>query len=213
MVLTRLNVLCAFFALCQVAVGVFFGIITLSNDVVDRHLGLDKGDYYRQALTPNLWTLSGSLVMLSMVGLVLFLTMIFTLPVIRRVNLSGAIRYMWVLLWLLPLEIYFVISLFDYHNVTEVWVKHWWSSPSMAWFRWVFCMDETHNEKCAVPIQGGRNYTSEEEWCEAKYNATDCLQIRDDATTLMSTYSYVFFYANAVNGLLLVALVSYGVHS
>ena len=54
MLLMRLNVLCAFFSLCQFGVGVFIMIVFLSDLVVDR--GVEYGgDFVNEALTPNLW--------------------------------------------------------------------------------------------------------------------------------------------------------------
>lgn len=208
--LIKLNYLCATIALWQFGVGIFILIIFLSNDIVERNLdeGVPYRQYYKEALTPNLWMMSGSLLVLSFVGFVLFVTTVFTIPVIRRVNLVGAIKYMWVLYWVLPLQIFLVIALFDYHNVTDVWIKHWWGNPSMAWFRSFFCDFGTANTKCAVPYMGGANYTSEESWCREKYdNSRDCEDIRASAITKMSQGSYFFFYLNAIIGGALVVLL------
>jgi len=206
MLLIRLNILCAFFSLAQFTVGVFILIVFLSERVADRQVGNVDG-YWREALTPNLWMMNGCLLILALVGLVLFLTMILTIPIIRRVNLPGAIRYMWILYWMVPLEILFVIALFDYHKVTNVWIKHWWSSPSMAWFRTTFCEEGTANGKCAVPLYGGENYSSTEEWCVDNYNAIDCGIIRTKATDKMSYASYFFIYSNAIGGAVLIILL------
>ena len=207
--LTRLNVLCAICALWQFSVGIFILVVFLSDNITDRNLGtLKPRDYYREALTPNLWMMSGSLLLLSLVGLVLFFAMIITIPVIRQVNLVGAIRFMWVLYWILPLQIFLVIALFDYHNVTDVWIKHWWGAPSMAWFRELFCEPGTANTKCAVPYRGGANYANETLWCTDNYDgAEDCEQIRAAATKAMSGASYSFFYINAIIGGVLVILL------
>jgi hypothetical protein len=207
--LTRLNVLCIFFALWQFGVGIFIMVVFLSNRIVDRNLGegVSYRDYYKEALTPNLWMMSGSLLILSVVGFVLLVTMILTIPVIRQVNLIGAIRFMWVLYWILPLQIFLVIALFDYHNVTDVWIKHWWTSPSMAWFRYVFCDPGTANNKCAAPFLGGENYTSIDEWCEGEYGSNDCASLRSNAIDETSRVSYFFFYLNAILGGVLVILL------
>jgi len=207
--LTRLNVLCIFFALWQFGVGIFVLVAFLSDTIVDRNLGeeISYRTYYREALTPNLWMMSGSLLILSIVGFVLLVTMILTIPVIRQVNLIGAIRFMWVLYWILPLQIFLVIALFDYHNVTDVWIKHWWTSPSMAWFRSLFCDPGTANTKCAAPFLGGENYTTIDEWCEGEFGANDCASIRSRATDEMSRVSYFFFYLNAILGGVLVLLL------
>ena len=114
--------------------------------------------------------MGGCLLSLAFVGLVICLTMILTIPKIKRVNLDAAIRFMWILYWVLPIEILFVIALFDYHRVTGVWIKHWWSTPSMAFFRHLCCEDGTANTKCSVPIKGGHDFSSEEDWCKANYD-------------------------------------------
>lgn len=62
--------------------------------------------------------------------------MIVTVPIIRRVILVGAIKYMWVLYEILPMQMFVVITLFfDYHGVTDIWIKQLWDNPSMTWFR------------------------------------------------------------------------------
>ena len=209
--LTRLNVLCAIFALWQFGVGIFILVVFLSSTVVDRGLGEGTTfyrDYYNEALTPNLWMMSGSLLILSMVGFVLLVTMVLTIPVIRRVNLVGAIRFMWVLYWILPLQIFLVIALFDYHNVTDVWIKHWWRAPSMAWFRKMTCDPGTANEQCLAPMKIGENSTNVDEWCIENYNGTtNCEVIRESAINTMARYSYSFFYFNSIVGGVLIILL------
>lgn len=49
--------------------------------------------------------------------------MIVTVPIIRRVILVGAIKYNWVLYEILPMQMFVVITLFDYHGVTDIWIK------------------------------------------------------------------------------------------
>jgi hypothetical protein len=42
--------------------------------------------------------------------------------------------------------------MFDYFQVTEVWIKFWWRDRTMAWFRAQFCdPPESANNECAVP--------------------------------------------------------------
>lgn len=151
--------------------------------------------------------MGGCLLILALVGLFIFCTMIITIPKIKRVNLDAAIRFMWILYWVLPLQILFVIALFDYHKVTDVWIKHWWSAPSMAWFREFCCEKGTANTKCAVPVSGGENFADSTEWCIANYNATDCDEIRDAATNVMESRSYFFIYTNSILGAVLIILL------
>lgn len=54
---------------------------------------------------------------------------------LRDVDLPGNLRFMWFMLWLIPIQVYLAISMFDYHNVTDVYVVHWWNARAMAWYR------------------------------------------------------------------------------
>uniref|UniRef100_A0A6U6ETL4 Transmembrane protein n=1 Tax=Odontella aurita TaxID=265563 RepID=A0A6U6ETL4_9STRA len=201
-ILVRLNVLCTCFAAVQVGAGLFLLLVQWSSDGTE-----EENRKRRESLMPNLWTLNGMVFLLALVGLVLIATMLLTLKVIREVNLAGALRYMWALYWLLPIELLLVLGLFDYHRVTDVWVKHWWATPSLEWFRGHFCYNSTSNTKCIVPIAGGADYLTEDLWCTEYYNATDCRQIRDDAQGKMQTATYAFMTMNGVCGLILIVLL------
>ena len=72
----------------------------------------------------------------------------------------------------------------------------------MAWFRKVFCERSSIGE-CAVPINGGRNFATEEDWCYEEFNNNTCSGTRENAVQTMSTVSYFFFYANAIGELIL----------
>jgi len=206
MILTRLNMLSAVFALWQLGVGIFIMIVFLSDNVAERVGAVSAQSKYREALSPNLWMVSGSLLLLSLVGLVLFITMVVTIPVIRRVNLVGAIRFMWVLYWLIPLQIFLVIALWDYHSVTEVWIKHWWATKSMAWFRKLYCAEGTSNRECAIA------FNAPVEWCFENFGAIDCQAIREEAQSKMTRAAYLFIYTNVILGgvLVLILLLSLG---
>ena len=151
--------------------------------------------------------MGGCLLLLAVVGLFIFFTMVITIPKIKRVNLDAAIRFMWILYWVLPIEILFVIALVDYHRVTDVWIRHWWISPSMAWFRNICCEPGTANTKCAVPLNGGQDFLGEAAWCAHHYNATDCEPIRDAAVDCMEKMSYIFIYSNSIMGAVLIILI------
>lgn len=148
--------------------------------------------------------MGGCLLILAVVGLFIFFTMVITIPKIKQVNLDAAIRFMWILYWVLPLQILFVIALFDYHRVTDVWIKHWWSAPSMAWFRTLCCEEGTANTTCAIPFG---DYNSSLNWCMENYNATDCYEIREIATDCMESHSYFFIYTNSIVGAVLIILL------
>ena len=193
-ILYRLNILCAFFAFGQVTAGSFLLVVLNSNLIVNRYNSVVVRTEDSTSFSLDLWNLNGSVFCIAMVGLIILVTVLCTLRIVREVNLRGAVRYLWTMLWLLPLQIFFVISLFDYHRVTQVWVRHWWYLPSMAWFRKEFCVDDTYETLCLVPIDGGQNFTSEELWCLDTFNATNCVDIRDAAQTEAARFMSIFYY-------------------
>ena len=192
-ILYRLNILCAFFALGHVAAGVFLLIVLHSNSVVDRYNSVVVRTEDSTSISLDLWNLNGSVFLIGILGLIILFTVLCTLKIVREVNLRGAVRYLWTMLWLLPLQIFFVISLFDYHRVTQVWVRHWWYLPSMAWFRRVFCADGTYNTLCVVPIGGGEDSIDELQWCSDTFNATNCTEIRDLAQQEATRFMIIFY--------------------
>jgi hypothetical protein len=115
-VLTRLNVLALFFALFQLVAAMWLATVLL---ILDDTPGALSG------FSPHLWNLNGAVFSIGIFGFATIATCICTIRVIKEVDLVGAIRHLWVLLWLLPFECFFSISLFDYFGVTEVWIKHW----------------------------------------------------------------------------------------
>lgn len=68
-----------------------------------------------------------------------------------------------------------------------------WLEDHMSWFREFFCPDGTTFSKCLVPILGGPDYDSENQWCLANYNATDCAIIRNDAQSRMGAMMLTFY--------------------
>jgi len=165
---------------------------------------IDADDRLR-TLTPNSWT--SYVMILGLAGLGVLITKLLARRVIRDMDLAGALRYMWAIYWLLPIEILFVVGLFDYSGVTDVWVKHAWTIDAMAWFREQYCYPGTAYTKCVVPIGGGESYDSEDDWCEAMYNATDCREIRDEAQDDFLKTSYGFITANGIWGVFLIVLL------
>jgi hypothetical protein len=90
----------------------------------------------------------------------------------------------------------------------KVWIKQFWSSRSMAWFREQFCEPSTYyNTLCVVPVNG-LPYENETAWCKAYYNRTDCENIRDAAQEQMEIYAYLYCNINGAIGIIFVILVS-----
>jgi hypothetical protein len=204
-ILTRLNTLLATFALTQVGVGVFLLIVFLSDENPEGNVS--RAGYYREALSPNLWMPLGNLILLAVVGFGIFITMAISVRGIRDMAYPVLIRTMWVIYWFLPLELIFVLALFDYYRVMSVWIKHWWSAKSMAWFRRVFCQLGTADTTCAIPYRYQENNTLANDWCIEQYNSTECQALRMDATGKMATMSYTFIYINLAVGCVLIVLL------
>lgn len=141
----------------------------------------------------NFYKQNGNVFALGILSAIIFLVSLCTLKIVTEVNLRGAVRYLWILVWVMPVQIFYVISLVDYHKVSFVWIRHWWGAPSMAWFRRRHCESGTANTLCIVPIDGGFVYNTEDEWCDALFNATGCTEIRDDAQNAMEEWIVIFY--------------------
>lgn len=128
----------------QVAFGLFHFITVLLGFIRDPVIGGDASEgngasAYREDRSPmftlNLWSLDLFVYVLSLFGVILLVACLFAQKAIRNVNLGGNMRFMWVLLWLLPFQIFCGIGLFDYYSVNYVTTRHSWSSPAMLWVR------------------------------------------------------------------------------
>lgn len=199
-ILLRMNMLCLFFCIVQAGVGGYL----FSTNFIGHYNGADDDPFINGVL----WSLQLFVYFLSIVSAILGITCLFARRWLRDVNLVGSVRFMWLLLWVLPLQIYFMIGLFDYYNVNTVYTKHWWDNPINEYSREIFCKPpQTANNQCIVPIDGGGEYNSEEEWCIAKYNATNCTQIRDDAQAKYIQATRIFYTADGIWACCLVVLI------
>jgi hypothetical protein len=115
-VVIRLTILCLVMTSVQVIMSMWLAVVLL---IVDDEPGALRG------FAPHLWNLNGATFSMGILASILMLTCSCTIRVMREVDLVGAIRYLWVILWIVPFEIFFNISLYDYHNVTTVWIRHW----------------------------------------------------------------------------------------
>lgn len=208
-ILLRLNILCVFFCVAQICVGVSLFLtkfIAVVEDPDDANQ-VSETDEDLALITFDLWSLEFFIYCLSIINLVLLIASMRSQRAIREVNLVGSVRFMWVLFWMHPLQIFFMIGLFDYFGVNMVKIKHWWDDPSMNFMRELFCANNTAHTKCIVPILGGADYKSENEWCQESYNATDCEEIRNDAQSNAFLTSRTFFLANAIWALVLALIM------
>lgn len=159
-ILLRLNGLCSFFCVVQIALGLFLfstsvmGVVQERDDAVEdaaladdangvegkqSKVGEEEDIVNLILISPDLWNLKLFVYMLSIVNVVLLIASVLSQRVIREVNLVGSVRFMWCLFWLLPIQIFLMIGLFDYYRVMEVWIKHFWGDASMAYLRGLFC--------------------------------------------------------------------------
>ena len=224
-VLRRLNVLLVLMALYQVGAGIFLGIVILSETLVDRTLPYQgplpeydddvasyndtapNSDYipHGNVLLSVTWNLNGKIFLASLVAAYLCAFVAVTWRVVRYVNLVVAVRYYWALAWAAPFQTFCVIGLFDYFDVTQVWVDKWWRDGRLAWFRYQSCPSGTYQTSCTVPDFG--NATEEVAWCRINYNATDCTEIRDQAQYKTLRFLKGFYFFTGGWGLVLLLLV------
>jgi hypothetical protein len=207
-------VLLAFFATVQVTLLTFI-LLALFAPVVDRQIpfqvgaGYNKNVSWNESITSTLWNLNGTMCLVGFVGVLILIASIVTWRTVRNVDLIGVMRYLWVLVWLLPFELFCAIGLFDYFEVTAVWIKHWWRSPEMAWFRSRYCVPaSTYNSRCTVPL--GVNGTR---WCEVNYQANDCVKIRDAAQASANHGLYFLYYFSGAWAVCMFVLLSLTIHT
>uniref|UniRef100_A0A7S2JSH7 Uncharacterized protein n=2 Tax=Leptocylindrus danicus TaxID=163516 RepID=A0A7S2JSH7_9STRA len=206
--LLRLNLLCTVFALAQTGTGIFLIFVLFfmggtSDAAVGEVTNEQESDNQikRDFLAPNMWNLVGSTVLLGIIGFFVSAFGLYYRRSVRNVDILGSLRYYWFMVWIIPIELFFAITLFDYHRVTEVWVVHWWTTEEFTWFREQFCSEGTANGKC----NGPELYI--DQWCINQYNSTDCGAIQDNAQMYMMASSYIFFTINAVWALILTILL------
>ena len=89
-VLTRLITLCVICSTLQMTGSVWLLAELL---ILDDEKGLLTG------FAPNFWNMNGAALTSGVLGMVIIVSCFFTIRVIRVVDLVGAIRYLWVLLW------------------------------------------------------------------------------------------------------------------
>lgn len=165
-------------------------------------------DQNKNLVSLDFWALESFVYYLTVINFVLLVACGMAHRAIRDVNLVGSVRFMWVLFWLLPLQIFCMIGLFDANSVNKVTIKHFWDDPTLSFVREFFCEPDTANNKCMVPKLGGRNHANETEWCiQENNNATDCEDIRDAAQNAAILSSEILYTVNGVWALLLIVLM------
>lgn len=108
-VLTRLNWLCGFFSFFQFLSSLSYYILLQNPSLVDRNIDRDENVDFQsniEVLT-NVWNLNGSIWFLGVLSLLVLISLALTIRVIQNVNLAGAIRFLWLVLWVIPLQVFF----------------------------------------------------------------------------------------------------------
>jgi len=101
-VLTRLNIIGAFFATVQLACAIGFFVVLLDPRIVNRNSTSTNPNF---DVIYNLWSVNGFLLLLAGTSLVIIVSAMSTVRVIRNVDLVNSIRYLWVLMWIIPIEV------------------------------------------------------------------------------------------------------------
>lgn len=183
-VLARLNIVCLLMTLVQFTMAMWL-VFTLL--ILDDEPGIFAG------FSPHFWNCNGATFSIGILAFLLMIACSHTIRIAKEVDYSRATRSLWIVLWIMPFEIFFNISLYDYYNVSVVWIRHWWVQNQMSWFRLFFCEEGTAYSTCLVPIDGGAEYESEADWCMVEYNTTGCSKVRDDAQEWMNTLMLTFY--------------------
>lgn len=118
-ILLRLNLLCAFFCVIQICIGIFLFVVNYtgySSSQTAMEIKKDEeeieGNEEKPLVSAELWSLELFVYCLAIVNIVLLIASMLAQRAIREVNLVGSVRYMWTLFWVTPIQIFFMIGLF-----------------------------------------------------------------------------------------------------
>lgn len=111
-ILMRLASLCGFLGLCQAGSASYLLIVLISKSIVDRQAQyVDRFDEYKERV-PSLWNVNTFVLAAGVLGFCLLVVMICARRVFRDLDLTGSLRFMWCMLWIIPLEVYCTIGMF-----------------------------------------------------------------------------------------------------
>jgi hypothetical protein len=99
----------------------------------------------------------------------------------------------------------------SYHELFACFLR--WLEPELSWFRERYCPEGTLDTVCLVPVDGGADYESEDEWCNAKHNSTECSEVRDGAQADMDYALLTFYTALAIWGIFVLILLMLMINS
>jgi len=102
--LSRLNIVAAFFYFVQIVSAIFFFVVMLDPRVV--HRTINGEDYVADVnAIINVWGVTSYVALQWVTCCVALLLTILNHRMIRNVDLQGSVRFLWVLLWILPIEV------------------------------------------------------------------------------------------------------------
>jgi len=126
LILARLNILSFFFSVMQL-VGCLWliAVLFVAGEVYARNGEAQDADIQDNSEQYEfyLWNNNGSIVVIGCLAFVLMCTCFWTTRIVKEVDLVGALRFLWLLLWILPVVAFLNITAFDQHNVTKIWIS------------------------------------------------------------------------------------------
>lgn len=249
-VLIRLNFLCAFFCCFTMASSLWLLICLLAPNITERNSVEWQGEEGRGGIylnepqkqgffevTMNVWNSNAMIFLLGFLAVIILFATLVTVPIIRNVDLLGAIRYLWLLVWITP---YQVGKRLRQTPRMPVIFRLICTMPNLLYLfflSWPFqilgvigCFDYFRVTKIWIEhwwIDGSmawfRNYFCEAStannrcaaphvpnvtsWCLDMFNSTDCEGIQSNAQNKMEAFMLSFYYINAIWGFLVVILV------
>lgn len=115
-ILSRLNILSFFFSAIQLAASVWLLFVMFIEGLIRNRVE----DYQDQF---NLWNNNAIAVLIGLFAMTLLGTCFWTIRIAKDVDLVGALRYLWLLLWILPIVAFLNITAFDFYDVTSIWIS------------------------------------------------------------------------------------------
>mmetsp|Transcript_2288 Transcript_2288/g.4900 ORF Transcript_2288/g.4900 Transcript_2288/m.4900 type:complete len:471 (-) Transcript_2288:432-1844(-) len=196
----------------------FLKVVRANTERVgDLSLTNDEDNY--SIVVPTIWNLIWIIFLLGIIGLVIFIFSFFAIKTIKEVILAGAMRFYWLLIWMIPVEIFFIVSLFDWRTFTKTLAVHWWAKPSFSLIRNFTCEREscedfldgisTAETKCKVPVfQNPAEMELELNiWCLERYKSNNCYDILENAQNSFLNIANIFFGVNIGIGVFLLILL------
>ena len=109
-ILARLNIMCGFAAIVQMTFSLWFYIVINNAYIVNRTISTEtdreeKKNQNNFEVLANVWNLNGSIWFLGVLATVVLICIALSVRIIQNVNLVGAIRLLWVMLWVIPLQV------------------------------------------------------------------------------------------------------------